>query len=252
MHINTKVVFEWDDKAQEYRETSSEGYEYDGEMMLMQQTDPPLSWRNQIGSHLTTQLGLGAEDEGNWISPLFSFFGNQWEKNQAKPDYMKPDQLRSDMLQGMDPTIGGYEDVGKMIYGGGPIMDAARQQMRSGLHDASAQTSNQMNTQLAQRGVGGLESILNRKNSSEMMEQMKKGEGDLTRYGIEAGLKGLEGTTDIRGGVNTAVANLKAYNMHNKNKYRAENAVGSSIPWQGLARGALSTFGNYLENYGGV
>ena len=39
MHINTKVVFEWDDKAQEYRETSSEGYEYDGEMMLMQEAE---------------------------------------------------------------------------------------------------------------------------------------------------------------------------------------------------------------------
>ena len=34
MHINTKVVFEWDQDKQEYSEVYSEGYEYVGEVVL--------------------------------------------------------------------------------------------------------------------------------------------------------------------------------------------------------------------------
>ncbi len=36
MHINTKVVFEWDQDKQEYSEVYSEGYEYSGDLELAQ------------------------------------------------------------------------------------------------------------------------------------------------------------------------------------------------------------------------
>jgi len=36
MHINTKVVFEWDQDKQEYLEVYSEGYEYSGDLELAQ------------------------------------------------------------------------------------------------------------------------------------------------------------------------------------------------------------------------
>jgi len=166
------------------------------------------------------------------------------QQQQGKAKQTSPEELRSTMMKGMQPTLGAYEDIGKMAYGGGPIMDAARQQMRGGLHDASAQASNQMNTQLAQRGVGGLGDILNRKNLSQMTEQMNKGETDLTRYGVEAGLKGLQGTADIRGGINTAVANLKQYNQNQSNYHRAQQAAGSSAMYSGLLRGGLNFLGN--------
>ena len=268
MHINTKVVFEWDDKAQEYRETSSEGYEYDGEMMLMQGTDafigPPdpnsggQNWLQGLlggiagagrwgGNQLQKQLALDSGAEGNWLDPALNIFGNYMQQGQGAPEYTSPGELRSTMMKGMRPTLGAYEDIGQMAYGGGPIMDAARQQMRGGLHDASAQASNQMNAQLAQRGVGGLGDILNRKNLSQMTEQMRKGETDLTRYGVEAGLKGLEGTSDIRGGINTAVANLKQYNQNQRNYQQAQQAAGSSAMYSGLLRGGLNILGGLFE-----
>ena len=254
MHINTKVVFEWDDKAQEYRETSSEGYEYDGEMMLMQGTvGPPdpnsggQNWLQGLLGGLQKQLALGSGAEGNWLDPALNIFGNYMQQGQGAPEYTSPGELRSTMMKGMRPTLGAYEDIGQMAYGGGPIMDAARQQMRGGLHDASAQASNQMNAQLAQRGVGGLGDILNRKNLSQMTEQMRKGETDLTRYGVEAGLKGLEGTSDIRGGINTAVANLKQYNQNQRNYQQAQQAAGSSAMYSGLLRGGLNILGGLFE-----
>jgi hypothetical protein len=352
MHINTKVVFEWDDKAQEYRETSSEGYEYDGEMALCthhsaldrnseplfgvpydsvnpytpnaqnlfnqygseQQLSPHLqsaytpphmqpsqpqgglgpfglpTWTTQdpnnnfiqramndpsyqptnntasgpsragrffnglLGgvagagqwgaNQLQGQQGLAPDAEGNWLDPALNIFGSYMQSKQGKAKQTSPEDLRENLMKGMEPTLGTYEDIGKMAYGGGPIMDAARQKMRGGLHDASAQASNQMNTQLAQRGVGGLGDILNRKNLSQMTEQMNKGETDLTRYGVEAGLKGLQGTADIRGGINTAVANLKQYNQNQSNYHRAQQAAGSSAMYSGLLRGGLNFLGN--------
>ena len=39
MRINTKVVFEWDLDTKEYKEVYSEGYEHEGEIDLLQESE---------------------------------------------------------------------------------------------------------------------------------------------------------------------------------------------------------------------
>jgi len=60
MHINTKVVFEWDQDKQEYSEVYSEGYEYVGEVVLAHEHqrnhyhDPPSNLTSQHAVYTQT------------------------------------------------------------------------------------------------------------------------------------------------------------------------------------------------------
>ena len=51
MHINTKVVFEWDQDKQEYLEVYSEGYEYSGDLELAQRASNASLWKRVPTGH---------------------------------------------------------------------------------------------------------------------------------------------------------------------------------------------------------
>ena len=66
MHINTKVVFEWDQDKQEYLEVYSEGYEYSGDLILARtgyqdyQSLWDLSQGGDLADYLKSEFGIGA------------------------------------------------------------------------------------------------------------------------------------------------------------------------------------------------
>ena len=78
MHINTKVVFEWDQDKQEYSEVYSEGYEYSGDLELAQRVPTghqgyqslwDLSQGGGLADYLKSEFGIGA-DYKQYITPF--------------------------------------------------------------------------------------------------------------------------------------------------------------------------------------
>ena len=75
MHINTKVVFEWDQDKQEYLEVYSEGYEYSGDLILARtgyqdyQSLWDLSQGGDLADYLKSEFGIGA-DYKQYITPF--------------------------------------------------------------------------------------------------------------------------------------------------------------------------------------
>jgi len=62
MHINTKVVFEWDQDKQEYLEVYSEGYEYSGDLILATSYDDVVaSCRAAGGTKANCKLEANAQ-----------------------------------------------------------------------------------------------------------------------------------------------------------------------------------------------
>ena len=62
MHINTKVVFEWDQDKQEYLEVYSEGYEYSGDLILATSYDDVVaSCRAAGGTEANCKLEANAQ-----------------------------------------------------------------------------------------------------------------------------------------------------------------------------------------------
>ena len=75
MHINTKVVFEWDQDKQEYLEVYSEGYEYSGDLILARtgyqgyQSLWDLSQGGGLADYLKSEFGIGS-DYKQYITPF--------------------------------------------------------------------------------------------------------------------------------------------------------------------------------------
>jgi len=73
MHINTKVVFEWNPRSNEYVEVYSEGFEYEGDVAQCQYTMPGGDEWQQIQSALT-QYGISPETYGLTQAQMQSLF----------------------------------------------------------------------------------------------------------------------------------------------------------------------------------
>jgi hypothetical protein len=97
MHINTKVVFEWDQDKQEYSEVYSEGYEYSGDVDLAH-----MDWQEHYhtGARQDVEYGAvfgqGSEPPGQEEDPYSGPTGYQdyqslWDLSQggSLADYLK-------------------------------------------------------------------------------------------------------------------------------------------------------------------
>ena len=87
MHINTKVVFEWDQDKQEYSEVYSEGYEYVGEVVLAHEHqrnhyhDPPSNLTSQHAVYTQTWEEALADPEPE-VPTGYQDYQSLWDLSQ--------------------------------------------------------------------------------------------------------------------------------------------------------------------------
>jgi len=87
MHINTKVVFEWDQDKQEYLEVYSEGYEYVGEVVLAHEHqrnhyhDPPSNLTSQHAVYTQTWEEALADPEPE-VPTGYQDYQSLWDLSQ--------------------------------------------------------------------------------------------------------------------------------------------------------------------------
>jgi len=74
MHINTKVVFEWNPESNEYAEVHSEGFEYEGDVAQCQYTSPTGTTQEQIQAALE-QYGIDPSAYGLTDEQMYNLFG---------------------------------------------------------------------------------------------------------------------------------------------------------------------------------
>ena len=73
MHINTKVVFEWNPESNEYAEVHSEGFEYEGDVAQCQYTSPTGTTQEQIQAALE-QYGIDPSAYGLTDEQMYNLF----------------------------------------------------------------------------------------------------------------------------------------------------------------------------------
>jgi len=235
-----------------------------------------------------------------------------------KPKQFSPEDVRASMLYGMDGDNGYMAQMNKLgdtygdqatnqfgyqqqamgygtrfldqaqglMAGQSPILDAMRSQQRQDIGDAAMQSTQNMNQQMAARGMGGggLRNVLGNINTGAAGEQIRKGLLGIQQYGLQAGaqmgnlgigamqqaqgfgglgLNAMGGQQSAYGDVaslqaqaNQAATQQEASNIAGMNQYRADKAAANRAMWGGIAQGALSfampaaaggMFGNALQ-----
>jgi hypothetical protein len=106
MNINTKVVFEWSDKRQEYVEIYSEGYEYSGDLILATDFDQIVEECLATGGGSVEECSAEANAQGYF--PLGEDPGSEWRSGGAY-------QQRQESGEGQPKSLDQYLEGGMTL-----------------------------------------------------------------------------------------------------------------------------------------